>query len=362
MKKMTTSSCEYNGCVADAYAHGLCEKHWKQKYGGLKEANVGGKSISVDTTQTGNTLGRVFWFSVGECEVTVEELRNHYYRLNIPMEYFPHDPRMPDVFKNVCMLHHEKKGTMTVNGETVHYTDMVRPNGAKRELVRETKHEKLRHINMGVWELMEVKPGEYSIHSECFEPEFCEVFKQVTKELESEFAYYANVYRGKNIRDTLRNVIYSLPYISMRDTGGVYFVPETHADILDKMSQLMKILNLRHAKTATTTEIITLPVVDSAPHRDMLVVKYESDAKGKIDDMLKRTTEILKLRVKISPKTFAGMVEEKNRLNEVKKKYEEILQRQMDTTNQELDFLKEQLAKLMQDGLVDDKKGFADEE
>lgn len=305
------------------------------------DVKINDKKIAVVQKEDSNFLGRIFWYTIAEADIPVDELEELYRELGIDKQYFPKTLRDDNVFKIVTKMA-EHKGKFVYNDETIEYEDLIRDLKGTRILVRETKSDKLKHPQIGEWKL---EGGE--IESKLYDKRFKEEFDRITKLVKANFKKYKVTYRGKNIRDTLRDAIYTMNHIQLRPSGGVYFIPEIYSQIMDRFSELIRVINKRYKVSTWNSELITIPVIDTEPQRDMIMYKYEEETANTIDKVLVEVTEVLKDDdATITPAKYGKLIEQLNYMKDTKQKYEDLLEKKLSKTEEGLKFLNQQLVQL----------------
>jgi len=314
----------------------------------MKRAQIKGEDIAAITSENAEYFGRMFWFTIGKCEIPITKMEELYKKYNLDERYLPPRPREKDVFKIATKLMESEEDI----DETTRYEYLVRSSSALRKyLVREIhrmedgkKKGNLEYKIVGYWDY----DDEMGILATLEASELKDIFDEKTKELRDKFNHLMEVYTDKQIRDELRRVIYAMPTISLRQSGGVYFVPENprHISILEGFANILDEINSNYSKTIYTTELVYIPVITTEPNRKMLIKKYEVDAKEKLEKIFKSIKSLIDSDTTISVNTFQQYMNEIRNIRETKQKYEELLKTDMDTVEMQIEILNEHIEKL----------------
>lgn len=306
----------------------------------MREINIKGEKVAAITSKEGEFYGRLFWFSIGHCEVPIDDMVRLYQKYNLDEKLLPPEPREKDVFKVATKLM-ESVDEDVINGEPVSIIYMVRAVGAlRRALVREVHLKegdkgRLEYDIVGYWEYNE------EIVRILENERFKDLFTAKTKELENKFNYLLSIYTDKQIRDKLRNIIYAMPTISLRESGGVYFIPENkeNIQILEGLANVLEEINKKYTSTDYTTELVYIPVVTTEPNKKMIIRKYEIDAKEKLEKLFSEIQEILDSDKEIPSGKFTALLKEITKIKETKKVYESLLENDLEIVEEQIQIL-----------------------
>jgi len=170
--------------------------------------------------------------------------------------------------------------------------------------------------------------------------------KEWYKIMMSRYERMKNAYTNRKIRDTIREAIQELTPVSMRESGGLYFVPEEYAGLMEKFSRLAIQLNENFSRSSYRTELVQIPVVREPEQKDMIREKVKTDTVKRAGQTLQEAKEIIEQGQEMSPSEYEEMVNELETLNERRKEYEDMLGEQLDTCKSQIEILNQQLEKL----------------
>jgi hypothetical protein len=307
----------------------------------LKKAKIAGQDIELAEDQAETKfLGSIFWFTVSGLEITRDDLKKKYEQSGVSLDLFPKPTRDIDAFKNAANdIDMELK---KVNGNTLRI-DKVRGNARARQLVDDktvTKADGEFKPVLAEWTYKQPKkddPG--GVISRYYgNGEEKEKFEELDLKLRARWEFLKVIHTDKDIRDVLRDTLHKWYCVSLRPSGGVYFVAEQYTNELLALQKLLESIG---------SELWTVKVRDVANEKKLIYVKYEEEVKEKVGNMLNKITEILKDEDKdIYPSQFAQFADTLSHLKESKEEYESLLKMNMVVAETELDILQKQLGEL----------------
>lgn len=115
----------------------------------------------------------------------------------------------------------------------------------------------------------------------------------VAELIEQDFNRDRNIVNAYGIRELIRRVVLSTNAISVKESGGVYFVFASKADTIEKL--------MVFADNFPGVGLSPVPLVDDTRQREMLRAAYEAETIGEIDKVL---TEFDKIDGEIPYKQF----------------------------------------------------------
>ena len=327
----------------------------------LKQPTIGGERIVAYEPEDEEEIeyyGRLVWYSIGKLLIPVDDLKELYKKHNLDIDrYFPNKIRPVDVFK-VATKEMAETGIMNYMGKEVTYEFMVRPlTPTRRRLVRELrvvgiegKEDRLEYIELGEWQFNAKDNSIISIPL-VKDQQYLDVFNEKTQQLQKRYETLCNSFTDKQIRDTVRKIIYSMPKIPLRKSGSIYFIPKDKENIkvLEALSEIMNEINSKYGLSHFETEIVVMPVITTEPNRKMIIRKFQTYVRETISSTLKEISEILADPNKqLHPSQYAQYVERYNELKRLKQEYTKLLEEEVMVAEEEYKILSEQLAKLME--------------
>lgn len=297
--------------------------------------DVSNLSVSaVNNSQSENLFGRLCWYTVHDREISINELKEHYNIVGLPAEFLPKPVRPIDAFRRATT---ELEATRIPCGNNYFLNILVREVKTDFKVV-------IRHI---VKELLDSKNVrlQYSVTGEIvFEREtnkICTraftddtIIKDLLIKAEELYNKYKESYDGSHIRRLVRDILYRLNPVIVRPSGGVYFVPEKHAETLLKLKKLIQMIG---------SEFFVIPLINDAETRDMILKKY-------IDQVTEQIIEISTLMNKgdVTKAEMVTLFETSKKLLQQLDQYEGILQAELTDLKERANLLKLQLMQILE--------------
>lgn len=290
-------------------------------------------------------LGYLVWYTVSnqaqilhsDFVATVVENLDNFVDIRLPPA-----PRQVDVFKRACTENQRRNQPATDDDHTsTEY--MIRDVSAKsteivRILVRESRDSEGEQLDYD--ELVKLrflrKPEKITI--EAIEPmwEKDQIAAEIVDSVKAYFKSQTGILTAFAIRKYIRDLIHAEVYgISVKDSGGVYFVGSKYANIVAILCGIIDGLN--------GSSFQMVPIVDDSKQREMLKAAFEEDSIGEIDKLIGKMTDILKgdekqqLTVDAYATFKASFDVIKNRVLE----YSDLLDEAMETTASRLEIADE---------------------
>lgn len=145
--------------------------------------------------------------------------------------------------------------------------------------------------------------------------------QEFIKKMESDYRFFAMYYHTQAIRDMVRNYVLGLNSISLRSSGGVYFVHKS------RRQTLLKIAELINGKVDHGCRIHMMPLVDAGYQREMLTEAFQDQVEKSCDKLLTKVAQINeKYKGKsVPPSQFAELQEAYNETLSSTEEYTRVL-------------------------------------
>lgn len=140
-------------------------------------------------------------------------------------------------------------------------------------------------------------------------------------------------YEGEHLRRSVQQMLLDMRVTAVRPSGGVYFVPASQKEEIDRLGALMKALD---------QEWFTLPVVDAEDTRGMVRRKFTEQ----INDAVKSMTGALGAE-KISQSQVSSLIEQAKRLLDDVREYEGVLDQNLQDLRSRVEIVKLQMVSLL---------------
>lgn len=150
---------------------------------------------------------------------------------------------------------------------------------------------------------------------------------------------------AQGIREWIRHHLIANRAISVRPSGGLYFLSKENDGALTIVEALADAVN--NEVGAGTIDYHSLPLIDSGRQRAMVRRAFEADTAAAIDLQMEEITKLLSSGKKISPKRFEAITAEYERLRKRSEEYETLLSASLSDTKTRTEFFGKQLGALL---------------
>jgi len=316
-----------------------------------------------------SALGHLIWFSIGDLEITREDIEKLANDTNLPERFLPSSIRTVDAFRRAT----SEIGGINLGGtEKMTETLLVREvssdkEGVVRHLIKETADKKRKQLTYDHCGTFNYDRERENMVGTAYVNEVIPFVKKA----KTLFNKYKNYYTSDHIRRMVKTVLYDCQSIALRPSGAVYFVPKKHGDKIQALRDFMK-------RLPGNTEIHLMPVVDMDEQRVMLEEKLRGHITAEVSRIgaaLGGRSEIL--TVKQGLKKLAGQfaetlrgssdisktaannaVEQLQSLSSQVKEYESLLETNLSEVRSTLDILRKQVRVMLDRVQVDSQWDF----
>lgn len=152
--------------------------------------------------------------------------------------------------------------------------------------------------------------------------------------IEDRFKHWCTHLDAHAVRTFVREYMYQLGGISIRQNGGFYFVQQKHADELEKLGAWVKSIG---------SAFHTIPLLDIVDQREMLVEAFEAETIEQVDQMTGELAKILRDPQRtITPETYDAYATKASDLIAKCSEYSDLLDRTLETASDRLHIFKAQ--------------------
>ncbi|MBC7340933.1 MAG: hypothetical protein H5U02_00505 [Clostridia bacterium] len=291
-------------------------------------------------------LGSLIWYSVSDMRVNRERLEEAFAEAGIDPALLPKPICPRDAFRRACYAG-EVKGIPLVDREG-RINIMVREvrtdkEAIIRQVVREvvdSRNIRLEYVPLARVELRGDKIEDLPLVEN---PVLREAGAAAVKRIRDAFAVEAECYNGQAIRELIGRILYTCRPVSVRPSGGVYFVPAQYDDMLEKLKSLAKELST----AGGSVQMWTVPVVDAEEQRRMVKVSLEEQVKEEADRLLHEMDPYIRGEAKVTEKVARRYAERVRELRAMVKEYQEMLETQAVTASSNLELVQMQAMALL---------------
>lgn len=244
----------------------------------MKNLNL--QNVAAVSQQEDGILGHLVWYSISEMFVPRDELRQRLIDAGIGEDYMPRPINGADAFRKASSAV-EGKGVIPSWDKSISLNILVRNVTQDKDFVQ-------RNL---VLEITDKDNKELQ-----YEPEEAvllfnkasnniEVTKSSLKsgpiidQIKDNFQLFLNNHDSQTIRTICTRYLWSLNPISVRPSGGIYFVPFQHKAGLDKLIAFLKGFGRQ------TTEGHTVPLINTEEQRDMVKAKIAEHLNNTLTEM-----------------------------------------------------------------------------
>lgn len=287
-------------------------------------------------------LGHITWYFVAETLVPHHRLAE-ILTDNGLARFIPREPADSDVFRRVCRAAQAKK--VTTSDPDVLVNILVRDvsHGDDKVLLKRIVAERVnaRGKKLSYEEMFDVSfdkdSSTMSIRrtSSLSEPAADEAAGQIGRD----FPASRGMVNGAAVRDVFNRALVGSKATSVRPSGGVYFVMDEHAGVLEGLKALAN--HVPGAFMATT------PLPDNAEQREMLRESVEFASEAEISSIQAEIANLLKSGEELTGARIAALTARTNTLKAKAAAYTDLLETNLGRTNAGVDILNRQLGQLM---------------
>lgn len=279
-------------------------------------------------------IGFLEWHTISDVEITRDDLIQKLQEKGLEA-YIPRPISPSDAFRRATS--ELAKNNVDTSDENIKVNYLVREvYSDRKEIVR---HIVVERINKeGKW--LYYKPEEAKIrydkendivekHANTIE---LECLLNEAMELHNK---YKVTYNSRHIREMVANILSSMSPISVRPSGGVYFVPKKYEA---KLKDLIALIN-----ELGNSEGYRIPVISSTENKDMVRKKLKDHIKGAINE----AADYLRNTEKINTSIANAKLE---LLKQVRQDYEEykiVLNDELEDMEMALELVKQQQLKIV---------------
>lgn len=160
-------------------------------------------------------------------------------------------------------------------------------------------------------------------------------------DLKTYFAFEKDRHDGEAARRVLGRVLFDANAVPLRNSGGMYFVPEAHAEYARKILRFVEEVRVTAenapTRVARPSMAMKVPLVDREEYREVLAESVDFFVQKEAESLIKEMAALVKGGKTVSGKRGRGFVERVRKLKENVAEYEELLQMQATEARAKLD-------------------------
>lgn len=303
-------------------------------------------------------LGSLLFFTITQADVNLTEARQELQNIGLSTNTLRKNLRPVDAFNKAAReFAHKFRPENGIRSEI-----LVRPVGAdgmqvhrhivlERTVLKEGQRRRLAYDKIGelVFTRGEKKKGEYTGYEVrarqttelVATPMSDEVGGWLTSRLEtfqSRFDHLLNYMDSHAVRTFVREYVYALSGVCVRESGGLYFIKQAHAEEVAKLQAWVQSIG---------SEFHTLPLLNLTDQREMIMQAFEEETVAEVDRLMGEVRAILADPGRsIEAKTFDTYGVRAAELSAKVREYNEMLDARSDRANIEIDLFTKQVLTL----------------
>lgn len=268
----------------------------------ITNSTMGNYTQAIENLPPEAFLGSLLWFSISQADVNVEKAKADLTAAGLT---FNKDMRPVDAFRKASREFARKFKKSDDDTRSEFLVRSVGEDGsqAHRFIIlerarfqagkkRQVFYEKVAEItfNRGT-----KKKGEYLGHSveqrrttmnlgTPLKEEEEEWLKEHLDNFEERYTHLLTHMDSHSVRTFVREFIYSLSGTCVKESGGLYFVKQEHADVIAKLQAWVK---------SVGSEFHTLPLLNLADQRDMIMEAFEDETVKEVERLMGELQVIL---------------------------------------------------------------------
>ena len=303
---------------------------------------------AVNNGEDGGFIGRLLWFSVSDMKVDRSTLEGLFNKAGINHKYLPKEISPRDALRRASKEIEVKREPNGQKG--VHMNILVREvtcdkDRLVRQVVRETVDSDNTRLGYDVIAQVTLE-GQDNPKLE-IKP-MCKLYPNEQKLVDSIRDRYDDAvthYNGKNARDIIKKILFDCNPVSVRPSGGVYFVPEQYAGVVEGLKGLTNAL-APYSTTGESTKMYGVPVIDTVEQREMVMDSLEAQVGAMAEGLLKEMAEAEKAG-SLTQKRATQFVERVKELKKSCAEYKEWLETEKLKAESNLDIARKKATKLL---------------
>jgi hypothetical protein len=293
-------------------------------------------------SKTDAILGHVAWYFVADTLVDHAEL-TRLLKDNGLGAFVPWRPGDTDVFRRVCTAAQTRREP--THDPEVFVSVMVRDvsHGNEEILVKRIVVERVNPSGrkLGFEEQYDLHFTKKTGHLEVRQtnPVIDPVARRVAQEIPRQYLATRGHVNGAAIRGVINRALVGSQATSVRPSGGVYFVMDAHATVLEGLKALS-----HHVEGMF---LASTPLPDNREQREMLRESFEFSAEAEIGSIQAEITTLLKSGEDVTGAKMAALTARVNELRTKAAAYTELLETNLGRTTAGVEILGRQLATLI---------------
>ena len=302
----------------------------------MQELQIGDTKVAVAEESPFGVLGRLVWYSVRKQRIPQEDFESLCDKEGVPPEYRPRRTRPIDAFKNA--VRSLAGGDYIVEPDLV-YDSVTGLKTDQRAMIVATTIPDRASNSLPV------------VLKAVFDPKTLAVTydgsaQHLVPRIDDEYSLNRESYRDEDVRKMVVEAIRGAYAFNLKQTGGVYFIPDDHAAGVESVARVIDQL--------PGCEMVSVPVIDREPERKTVIKQYEKATLERLGELMAMVKETIDKGEGIVPSVYRRFHDEAGYIAEQKAKYEDFLSVAMEKVSIEAIALGQYLGRLA--GMVREDK------
>lgn len=284
-------------------------------------------AVEQGIKQAVKIIGSLVWYTVTDVRMTRDQLRDGFTKAGIDEKYMPKPINYRDAFRRATKYGEVKRLKLA---EDKYLNIMIRdvkstPDFVLREMVREVVNEKDEQLEyLPVATLRHDSNGIVTIPRVDLLPEEREARNTIEKQYEIE----KENYNGRCIREIAMDILRECRPVSVRPSGGVYFVPEKFSPVVDSLKEFVN-STTDYSVTSYKSRMYSIDVLDTDEYRQMVEDNLEDQIKAESEALVKEMVDIFESDKTVTQAAAQKYIERVQNLDSLVANYEDMLQTQV---------------------------------
>lgn len=247
-------------------------------------------TAASQTPQDGGEIGHIFFFTVGEDLYPTQSLEKALVNCGLSLEYMPKKIRSADAFRRATKEIETRRPVSSGVAENYIVRDVYSDiNTVVRHIVKETVNSRGKRLDYDAQAaVLTLDKTKEEISIQAADPRAA----QLAEEAKRLYSVFKNSYNGQAVRYMVHGILKTLAPTPLRPSGGIYFVPASSKEDLDKL--------VSFCSSFPKAEGYKIPVVDSSENAGMVTKKLKEHLQSSLRECKNalESTDLPKSRAK----------------------------------------------------------------
>lgn len=288
-------------------------------------------------------LGSLLWFTIAEGRVALEDIENAIEEGGLEDKYIPSLRCKRDAFRLASKTGEARGIEFGKKRVNLLVRDVkTAGNTLVRNLVREIVDAKNVRLKLVPVVRLELTEEERLTTSDLIEDLLPEERASVER-MQDEFALSCVYFNAYTVRAIVQAVLSTCSPVSVRPSGGVYFIPEKYKETVEGLKTFISVLN----KSSLHNSIFSVPVVNASEQRELIQESLEEQVTKEEIDLLAEVRRVVESGEKVTALKAKQYLQRAEKLSELVGEYEDILKYRATSARYNLDLAQKGIVKML---------------